>query len=129
MRQLLNRWQPDDFVADGNDDDSDDDDSNEDSMMTIEVTTTIMMTMMITLMPIMMTLMMMMMWMVPASPVLLWQVSKWREPDSPPGELLTSAIYSQMTLVSVVVHFYRRAMVSKILQISGVSVVGGGHED
>ena len=32
LRQLLNRWQPDDFVADGNDDDNDDDDSNEDSM-------------------------------------------------------------------------------------------------
>ena len=113
MGQLLNRWQPDDFVDDGNDDDNDDDDSNEDSMMTTEVTTTIMMTMMITLMPMMMTLMMMMMWMVPASPVLLWQVSKWREPDSPPGELLTSAIYSQMTLVSVVVHFYRPAVVSQ----------------
>ena len=100
LRQLLNRWQPDYFVADGNDDDSDDDDSNEDSMMTIVMTTSIMMTMMITLMTMMitlmlmmMTLMMMMMWTVPASPVLLWQVSKWREPDSPPGELLTSAIY------------------------------------
>ena len=89
LRQLLNRWQPDDFVDDGNDDDNDDDGSNEDSMMTIVMTTTILMTMMITLM----TWMMMMMWTVPASPVLLWQVSKWREPDSPPGELLTSAIY------------------------------------